>query len=102
MALQNLSEWCKFNGMLLNTDKTKAMLITTSQNRLHLNNDILHLTYNNDVLNSVENEKVLGVRIDNNLTWSIHINFIARKFLFVVLEYKNPMHLLILETEVFH
>ena len=79
MALQNLSEWCKLNGMLLNTDKTKAMLITTSQKRLHLKNDILHLTYNNDVLNSVENEKVLGVRIDNNLTWSIHINFIAKK-----------------------
>ena len=55
------------------------MLITTSQKRLHLHNDILHLTYNNDVLNSVENEKVLGVRIDNNLTWSIHINFIAKK-----------------------
>ena len=79
MALQNLSEWCKLIGMLLNTDKTKAMLITTSQKRLHLNNDILHLTYNNDVLNSVDNENVLDVRIDNNLTWSIHINFIAKK-----------------------
>ena len=79
IALQNLSEWCKLNGMLLNTEKTKAMLITTSQKCLHLHNDILHLTYNNDVLNSVENEKVLGVRIDNNLTWSIHINFIAKK-----------------------
>ena len=79
MALQNHSEWCKLNGMLLNTDKTKAMLVTTSQKRLHLNNDILHLTYNNDVLNSVENEKVLGVHIDNNLTWPIHINFIAKK-----------------------
>ena len=79
MALKNLSEWCKLNGMLLNTDKTKAMLIITSQKRLHLNNDILHLTYNNDVLNSVENEKVLGVHIDYNLTWSIHINCIAKK-----------------------
>ena len=68
-ALQNLSEWCKLNGMLLNTDKTKAMLITTCQKRLHLHNDILHLTYNNDVLNSVENEKVFSVHIDNNLTW---------------------------------
>ena len=56
------------------------MLITTSQKRLHLHNDILHLTYNNDVLHSVENEKVLGVRFDNNLTWSIHINFIAKIF----------------------
>ena len=55
------------------------MLITISQKRLHLQNDILLLTYNNDALNSVENEKVLGVGIDNNLTWSIHINFIAKK-----------------------
>ena len=60
--------------MLLKTDKTKA-----SQNRLHLHNDILHLTYNNDALNTVENEKVLGVCIDNNLTGSDHINFIAKK-----------------------
>ena len=79
MALQNLSEWCKLNGMLLNTDKTKAMLITTTPKWLNLNNDILHLTYINDFLNSVENEKVSGVRIDNNLTWSIHINFIDKK-----------------------
>ena len=49
MALQNLSEWFNLNGMLINTDKTKTMLITTSQNRLHLNNDILHLTYNNEL-----------------------------------------------------
>ena len=33
MAFQNLSELCKLNGMLLKTDKTKAMLITTSQKR---------------------------------------------------------------------
>ena len=86
MALQNLSEWCKLNGMLLNTDKTKTMLITTSQKRPHLHNDILLLTYNNDALNSVENEKVLGVRIDNNVTWSIHINFIAKQTAIIKIE----------------
>ena len=79
IALQNLFEWCKLNGMLLNTEKVEAMSITASQKRLHLHNDILLLTYNNDALNSVENEKVLGVGIDNNLTWSVHINFIAKK-----------------------
>ena len=56
--------------MLLNTDKTKALLIATSQKRFHLHNDILHLTYNNDALNTFDHEKVLGVPIDNNLTWS--------------------------------
>ena len=56
--------------MLLNTYKTKAMLMSTSHKQFYLHNDILHLTYNNDALNTVENEKVLGVCIDNNLTWS--------------------------------
>ena len=55
------------------------MLITTSKKRLHLHNDTWLLTYNNDALDSVENEKVLGVRIDSNLTWSSHINFIAKE-----------------------
>ena len=31
-ALSKLSIWCKCNGMVINTDKTKLMLITTSQN----------------------------------------------------------------------
>ena len=43
-ALEKLSLWCKHNGMLLNTDKTKVMLITTSQKRLHLHNYVLNLT----------------------------------------------------------
>ena len=53
------------------------MLITTFQNRLHFHTDILHLTYNNDALNTVE-MRVLGVCADNNITWSIHIKFIAK------------------------
>ena len=54
------------------------MLITTSQKRLHLHN-VLNLTFNNDTLKNVDNDKVLGVHIDNNLTWSIHIQFIVKK-----------------------
>ena len=55
MALQKLSVWCKLNGMLLNTEKTKVMLITTSQKRLHLHNRILNLTFNNDSLKNIDN-----------------------------------------------
>ena len=65
--------------MLLNTDKTKVMLITTSQKRLHLHDYILNLTYKSDTLKNVNNDKVLGVLIDNNLTWLIHIQSIAKK-----------------------
>ena len=79
LALRKLSVWCKLNGMLLNTEKTKVMLITTLQKRLHLHDNILNLTFNNDTLKNVDNDKVLGVHIDNNLTWSIHIQFIVKK-----------------------
>ena len=65
--------------MLLNTDKTKVILITTSQKRLHLHDYVLNLTYNSDILKKVINDKVLGVLIDNNLTWPIHMQSIAKK-----------------------
>ena len=67
-ALHKLSEWCKENGILINTTKTKAMLITTPQKRIHLNDNNLQLTYNNEELSVVGNDKILGVLIDNNLT----------------------------------
>ena len=89
LALRKLSVWCKLNGMLLNTEKTKVMLITSLQKRLHLHDNILNLTFNNDTLKNVDNDKVLGVHIDTNLTWPIHIQFIVRKFLQICDFYQN-------------
>ena len=34
-ALHKLSEWCKENGRLINTAKTKVMIITTPQKRIY-------------------------------------------------------------------
>ena len=78
-ALFKLSEWCKENGMLINTTKTKVMLITTPQKRVYLNNYVLQLKYNNEALSVVACEKILGVLIDNNLTWTNHIDAVAKK-----------------------
>ena len=78
-ALHKLSEWCKENGMLINTTKTKVMLITTPQRRVNLNNYNFHLTYTNEALSVVICEKILGVFIDNNLTWTNHTDAVAKK-----------------------
>ena len=56
-TFEMLSLWCKHNGMLLNTDTTKVMLITTSQKRLRLQDHVLNLTYNSDSLKNVNNDK---------------------------------------------
>ena len=79
IALNNLSDWCKLNGMAINTSKTKLMLITTHQKRAVLDSDELLLALNNENLNTINKDKILGVTIDNNLAWSSHINQICKK-----------------------
>ena len=64
--------------MLIHIDKNKVMVIATSLKRLHLHDYVLNLTYNSDILKNVNNDKVLGGLIDNNLTWSIHMQSIVK------------------------
>ena len=78
-ALHELSTWCKQNGMLINTAKTKVMLLTTPQKRIHLNKNMLLLTLNNEELKVVSSDKILGIHIDNNLTWTDHTNAVSKK-----------------------
>ncbi|MEW8548507.1 MAG: reverse transcriptase family protein, partial [Candidatus Thiodiazotropha sp.] len=77
-ALSDLSRWCKQNGMVINLDKTKVMLITTRQKRNRID-DTLKIVFNDLQLSTVSDDKVLGVHIDNNLLWSEHINKVTRK-----------------------
>ena len=78
-AINNHDIWCQNNGMILNSAKTKVMLVTTNQERQRLNNDNLYLNFNNEPLTMITNEKILGVYVDNNLTWSEHIKCLTRK-----------------------
>ena len=65
------------------------MLITTSQKHLRLHDFVLNLTYNSDIFKNVNNDKVIGVLIDNNLTWSIHMQSIAKKISSICVFYQN-------------
>ena len=79
IALNELQTWCRNNGMVLNSAKTKVMFVTTNQKRQRLNNDKLKLFYNDDVLQTINNDKILGVFVDNNLTWSEHVKHVTKK-----------------------
>ena len=65
--------------MVLNSSKTKVLLVTTTQKRQGLHNENLDLRFNNESLNMISNDKILGIYVDNNLTWSDHINYLSRK-----------------------
>ena len=78
-SLTLLSTWCKVNGMLLNTDKTKVMLITSRQKRATMENSSLLLKCNDLDLKLTNTDKILGVHINENLTWNAQFQFVVKK-----------------------
>jgi exonuclease III len=75
--LQYIESWCENNRMVINTAKSKCMIICTYQKRMHLATDKLNLTINGSILENVDSHKVLGVYIDKNLTWKAHIEVVS-------------------------
>ena len=65
--------------MVLNTDKTKVMLITSRQKRLSMHNPVLSLTYSDIDINMTQADKILGVHVDDNLMWNNHFSMFRRK-----------------------
>ena len=66
-ALDLIRNWCLENGMRIDTEKTNMMLITSRQKRTILSGDTLKLACNKLDLQISNNEKMLGVHIDENL-----------------------------------
>ena len=78
-GLNQLHIWCKNNGMVLNSAKTKVMLVTTNQKRLRLQNTNLNLQYMDETLKMISSDKILGVFVDNNVSWSNHVMHVCKK-----------------------
>ena len=78
-ALDSVHTWCLENGMLINTDKTKLMLIASRQKRNSLIDGELKITFNNIDLKTSTNEKILGVHVDQNFVWNNHFQHVSQK-----------------------
>jgi len=75
--LAGLSCWFKANKLSLNLDKTSYMLFSGKGNRVPVANFSLHI--DNTIIKRVDNCKFLGVYLDENLSWSVHIDKISNK-----------------------
>ena len=71
------------NHMVLHPDKTKFMLITTRQKRQNIVSypppPPSSLTAKDNITEEVQNHRMLGVTIDNNLAWTPHVNTRCKK-----------------------
>ena len=65
--------------MGLDTDKTKVMLITSTQKRLSMQNPVLYFTYSDIDINMTHADKILGVNVDDNLMWNNHFQHVSKK-----------------------
>ena len=76
-ALRQCEAWFKANKLTLNASKSQYLIFHRKQKTVPL---FSHKLYSNNVeLNRVYNTKFLGVILDANLTWDLHISNVARK-----------------------
>jgi hypothetical protein len=76
-GLNDVQNWCKHNKMLLNPTKSKSMIMTSRQK--HQRQPLaLKLTVNSATINQVTDHKVLGVIVDEDLSWKGHINHLDK------------------------
>lgn len=76
--LSNVNTWLTANKLTLNSSKTEFMLIGSRQ-RLGTYDTSPKLIIGGDIIKQVSSVKSLGVHIDENLSWNMHIEKIAKK-----------------------
>ena len=73
----NLCRWCDKNGMRVNPDKTKEMLLYFGKK--YPTDSIPNIIINGTPIERTSCFKLLGVYFNNQLTWSDHISYIVAK-----------------------
>ena len=76
--LLNISKWLIANKLTLNTTKTEFMPIDSRKKLYTITNSPV-VSINGTPVNQVSTSKSLGVLIDGILTWSSHIEKLAKK-----------------------
>ncbi len=80
----DLNDWCVTNKMIVSIDKTKLMLLDPKQKRRLDDNTDLQVSYQGKPLKQVTSEKLLGVQIDQALSWDEQIKKQKQTILFKI------------------
>ncbi|XP_042077993.1 uncharacterized protein si:ch1073-456m8.1 isoform X1 [Haplochromis burtoni] len=73
--VEQLTSWCKANNLLLNTSKTKELIIDFRRKKA----EIQPLFINGDCVERVASFRFLGVNIEENLSWSVNTSELLKK-----------------------
>ena len=76
-AADHLEKWCSANGLKLNANKTKEMILVF--NKRNRQEQCIPIVIGNNTIESVDKFKLLGVYFSSNLTWNEHVNYVISK-----------------------
>ena len=93
-SVNKLIEWTNLNHMSLNPQKTKCMCITTRQKRQNQVSSLNPIYISGERVTEVESHRVLGVTIDNNLSWSDHVHILSKQISQKVFQLSKIKHFL--------
>ncbi|XP_044597348.1 uncharacterized protein LOC123273929 [Cotesia glomerata] len=77
---QAVADWARENGIKINLQKTKVMILgSNSKLKLLEGYDLPQITIDGKVIPYVNSTKHLGIYLTNNHSWDIHVAHITRK-----------------------
>ena len=79
--LINVTAWLNKNKLSLNVNKTEVILLGTKSRLRNLPHNDINININGTPLSRVKKCKHLGVIVDENLSWSDHIDQVRKKAL---------------------
>ena len=74
-----LKKWCFANLMFVNATKSGCMLVCTRQKRMSLRCASLDIYFDNESIPQVSSHRLLGIILDQNLTWCDHIDMLLNR-----------------------
>lgn len=81
--LKNVSKWLRLNKLSLNAGKTEVIFFRHSHHTLNKTLDLnmhgISIKLNGKKLKIVDSVKYLGIHIDKNLSWDVHIQQLTKK-----------------------
>lgn len=80
-VMRRLEAWSSSNNLLVNKNKTKAILFSPKNQNISLSSDIVLYSSPIEIVNTF---KTLGVLFSNHMSWSQHIDYIISKLAGVI------------------
>ena len=77
--ISKLTSWTEMNHMAIHPQKSKFMLVTNRQKRQNIKSNPHKLYILDKQLEEVDAYKLLGLTVDNNLTWTKHLSLLCKR-----------------------